>query len=77
MTEIAHRLDVDLDLISAIGVAALVRAPGVSIETATNLIEQYAKTKAAEAVLDATERVGNRICAAIEAPLGRKDPEHA
>jgi len=77
MSELAHRLDVDLDMISAVGVAALVRAPGVSIESATNLIEQYAKTKAAEAALIATERAGNRICAAIEAPLGRKEPDDA
>lgn len=73
MTELAHRLDVDLDMISAVGVAALVRAPGVSFEAAANLIEHYALTKAAEARLEATERTGNRICAAIEAPLSRKE----
>lgn len=75
MTEIAHRFDVDLA--GAMGIAALVRAPGVSITSAANLIEQYARTRAAEATLDAVAQTGNRICAAIEAPLARKDPANA
>lgn len=48
----AHRFDVDLA--DALGVAALVRAPGVSLEQATRLIQQYARTVAAGAALDAT-----------------------
>lgn len=74
MSELAHRLDVDLDLISAIGVASLVRAPGVSITAAAALIEQYARTKSAEAALNATMTTSNRMIAAIEAPLSRKEP---
>jgi len=48
----AHRFDVDLT--EALSVASLARAPGVTLQQATELIQQYAKTVAAGAALDAT-----------------------
>jgi hypothetical protein len=75
MSELAHRLDVDLT--GAMEIVALVRAPGVSIASAANLVEQYARTKAAEATLAAVARTGDIVLATLEAPLSRKDPSHA
>lgn len=75
MSAVAHRLDVGLA--GALEIAALARAPGVSITSAANLIEQYARTKASEAALDAVTRTGDRIAAALEAPLARKEPVNA
>lgn len=69
MTEIAHRLDVEIS--EALEIADLVRAPGVSITTAARLIEQYARTKASEAALEAVTRTGDRISRALEMPLSR------
>jgi hypothetical protein len=71
MSEIAHRLDPSLS--QSMEIAALVRAPGVSIASAASLIEQYARTRASEAALDAVTRTGDRIAAALEAPLSRKE----
>lgn len=75
MSETAHRLDIDLT--GAVGIAALVRDPAVSITAAANLIECYARTRASEAALDAVTQTGNRIAAALEAPLIRKEPADA
>ena len=57
--------------INAMEVAVLVKA--VSITVGAELIEQYARTVAAEARLDQTQITANRILAGIEAPLSRKD----
>lgn len=38
------------------------------------LIEQYARTVASEKEIETVERVGNRMIAAMEAPLSRKEP---
>lgn len=75
MTELAHRLDVDLA--GAMEIASLARAPGVKLTEAARLIEQYARTKASEAKLDAILEVSDRICSSFEAPLARKEPTNA
>lgn len=75
MSELAHRLDVDLS--EAIQIAAEVRSPGVSIMAAARLIEAYAGAKGAATALEAVCSMDKRIGVAMEAPLARKDPEHA
>jgi hypothetical protein len=62
-----HRLDVPIPM--ALDVALLVRAPGVSLTDAAALIEQYARTAASEAALDAVVKTSNRVMLAIEAPV--------
>lgn len=57
---------------TAVDVAALVKR--VDIITGADLIEQYARTCAAEARMEAVEVTSNRIIAAMEAPLARKVP---
>lgn len=57
---------------TAVDVAALVKQ--VDIITGADLIEQYARTCAAEARMEAVEHTSNRIIAAMEAPLSRKNP---
>lgn len=57
---------------TAVEVALLVKA--VDIITGSDLIEQYARTCAAEARMEAVEITSNRIIAAIEAPLSRTNP---
>ena len=71
MSELAHRLDVDLS--QALEIAALVRAPGVTITSAARLIEAYAGAKGSAAALDAVSVMGDRISVAVEAPLARID----
>lgn len=75
MSEIAHRFDVGVS--GALEIASLVRAPGVSITAAAQLIEQYARTKASEATLDAITKTSDRMIAAMEAPLSRREPTDA
>lgn len=65
MAELAHRLD--FSWTAALEVASLARSSGVSITEAAQLIEQYARTKASEAKLDAIVEFGNRICSSIDA----------
>jgi hypothetical protein len=57
----------------ALEVALLVKAVKDPRDGA-KLIEQYARTAAAEARLQAVIDTGDRIVAAIEAPLSRKEP---
>jgi hypothetical protein len=59
---------------TSVEVALLARDPAVSLTKAAELIEQYARTRASEAVVDAVAEAGNRLIAAIEAPLLRKEP---
>lgn len=65
MSEIVHRLDVDLP--DAMEIAHLARAPGISITTAADLIERYARAKASEAALDAVTKTSDRLIAVVEA----------
>lgn len=57
---------------TALEIAVL--AKSVSVTQAASLIEQYAKTYASGAVLEAVELTSNRMLAAIESPLTRKEP---
>ncbi|HEY1980719.1 MAG TPA: hypothetical protein VGH13_11580 [Xanthobacteraceae bacterium] len=67
-----HRLDTAIPL--AVDIALLARDPAVSLTAAAGLIEQYARTRASEAAADAVLETGNRLIAAIDAPLARKEP---
>lgn len=58
---------------TALDVASLVKLVD-DISIGARLIEQYAKTCAAEARMEATEAATNRIIGALEAPLARKVP---
>jgi hypothetical protein len=57
---------------TALEIAVL--AKSVSVTQAASLIEQYAKTYASGAVLEAVELTSSRMLAAIESPLTRKEP---
>ncbi len=60
-----HRLDVDIP--TAIEIAAIVRNPHVKLQSAADLIEQYARTVASGAAVDATEEAGKRFDAVLAA----------
>lgn len=50
----------------ALEVAMLARSPGVSLTAAADLIEQYARTAASEARLDAVAETSHRMLAMLE-----------
>lgn len=64
MSAQSHRLDVLVP--EAYDIALLARSTKVSLDEAASLIEQYARTRASEAALQATINAGERIGVAFE-----------
>ncbi len=60
-----HRLNVDIP--TAIEIAEIVRNPHVKLTSAAALIEQYARTVASGAAVEATEEAGRRFDAVLAA----------
>ncbi len=61
---------------TALEVALIVRGLADPIKGA-DLIEQYARTVASAKEIETVERVGNRLVAALESPLARKESSDA
>jgi hypothetical protein len=62
---------------TAVEIALLARDPNVKLAQAASLIEQYARTVASGAVLEAVKTASDRLIEAIDAPLHRKEPANA
>lgn len=60
--------------VTARSIAEIVRAPGISIEIAANLIQAFADATASGAVVKAVDDHRLIPLAAVEAPLTRKEP---